>query len=69
MTLAWIYTVSMVCKSVVYEKETRLTEYMKIMGLKSSVRRYFATFVRRYFATFVRRYFATFACIFHVGCW
>lgn len=37
MTLAWIYTVSMICKSVVYEKETRLKEYMKIMGLKSSV--------------------------------
>lgn len=36
-TLAWIYTVAMVCKSVVHEKETRLKEYMKIMGMGSTV--------------------------------
>ena len=37
MTLAWIYTVAMVCKAVVHEKETRLKEYMKIMGMGSGV--------------------------------
>ena len=33
MTLAWIYTVSMVVKGIVYEKEQRLKEVMKVMGL------------------------------------
>lgn len=37
MVLSWIYSVSMIAKSVVYEKETRLKEYMKIMGLKTSM--------------------------------
>ncbi|XP_029285305.1 LOW QUALITY PROTEIN: ATP-binding cassette sub-family A member 1 [Cottoperca gobio] len=33
MTLAWIYSVAMIIKGVVYEKEARLKETMKIMGL------------------------------------
>ncbi|KAI3368623.1 hypothetical protein L3Q82_025633 [Scortum barcoo] len=33
MTLAWIYSVAMIVKGVVYEKEARLKETMKIMGL------------------------------------
>nr|XP_043900156.1 phospholipid-transporting ATPase ABCA1 isoform X1 [Solea senegalensis] len=33
MTLAWIYSVAMIIKSVVYEKEARLKETMRIMGL------------------------------------
>ncbi|XP_029002815.1 phospholipid-transporting ATPase ABCA1 isoform X2 [Betta splendens] len=33
MTLAWIYTVAMIIKGVVYEKEARLKETMRIMGL------------------------------------
>ncbi|KAK2868971.1 hypothetical protein Q7C36_000842 [Tachysurus vachellii] len=35
MTLAWIYSVAMIIKGVVYEKEARLKETMKIMGLGS----------------------------------
>ncbi|XP_061884457.1 phospholipid-transporting ATPase ABCA1-like isoform X2 [Entelurus aequoreus] len=35
MTLAWLYSVAMIIKSVVCEKETRLKETMKIMGLNT----------------------------------
>ncbi|XP_052825678.1 phospholipid-transporting ATPase ABCA7 isoform X2 [Octopus bimaculoides] len=37
MVLAWIFSVAMIVKSVVYEKEKRLKEVMKIMGLKNNV--------------------------------
>uniref|UniRef100_A0A673C9K9 Zgc:172302 n=1 Tax=Sphaeramia orbicularis TaxID=375764 RepID=A0A673C9K9_9TELE len=33
MTLAWIYSVAMIIKGIVYEKEARLKETMRIMGL------------------------------------
>uniref|UniRef100_A0A1I8IFT6 ABC transporter domain-containing protein n=1 Tax=Macrostomum lignano TaxID=282301 RepID=A0A1I8IFT6_9PLAT len=33
MTLAWIYSVTLLVNAVVYEKESRLKEMMKIMGL------------------------------------
>ncbi|KAJ8374724.1 hypothetical protein SKAU_G00053040 [Synaphobranchus kaupii] len=36
MTLAWIYSVAMIIKGVVYEKEARLKETMRIMGLGTS---------------------------------
>ncbi|XP_069042006.1 phospholipid-transporting ATPase ABCA1 isoform X2 [Lepisosteus oculatus] len=36
MTLAWIYSVAMIIKDVVHEKEARLKETMRIMGLSSS---------------------------------
>ncbi|KAM9515993.1 phospholipid-transporting ATPase ABCA7 isoform 2-T2 [Guaruba guarouba] len=37
MTLAWIYSVAMIIKGVVHEKETRLKETMKTMGLSSGM--------------------------------
>ncbi|XP_052777802.1 phospholipid-transporting ATPase ABCA1-like [Mya arenaria] len=37
MILAWILTTAMLCKSIVYEKEQRLKEVMKIMGLGNEV--------------------------------
>jgi len=37
MTLAWIFTVSMIAKNIVYEKELRLKEAMKMMGMSHSV--------------------------------
>lgn len=37
MVLAWIYTVSMTVKSIVYEKQQRLKEVMKAMGLSNGV--------------------------------
>ncbi|CAF4578630.1 unnamed protein product [Rotaria socialis] len=37
MVLSWIFTVSMNVKDIVQEKEKRLKEIMKIMGLKDSV--------------------------------
>ena len=33
MTLAWIFSVAMIIKSVVYEKERRLKEVMKVCFL------------------------------------
>lgn len=35
MTTAWMYSVAMIIKCVVYEKEARLKETMRIMGLGS----------------------------------
>lgn len=37
MTLAWIYSVAVIIKGIVYEKEARLKETMKIMGLNNSI--------------------------------
>ncbi|XP_065674630.1 ATP-binding cassette sub-family A member 2 isoform X2 [Hydra vulgaris] len=37
MTLAWLYTFAMIVKSIVYEKELKLTEVMKVMGLTDSI--------------------------------
>ncbi|XP_019733077.1 ATP-binding cassette sub-family A member 1 isoform X2 [Hippocampus comes] len=37
MTLAWIYSVAMVVKSIVMEKEARLKETVRIMGLTSAI--------------------------------
>ncbi|RNA31837.1 ATP-binding cassette sub-family A member 1, partial [Brachionus plicatilis] len=37
MTLAWIYTVSMLVKDIVYEKEKRLKEFMRVMSLSNGI--------------------------------
>jgi len=37
MTLAWVYSASMIIKSIVYEKEKRLKETMRVMGLGNAV--------------------------------
>ncbi|KJE91770.1 ATP-binding cassette transporter 1 [Capsaspora owczarzaki ATCC 30864] len=37
MTLSFVYSVSMLVKSIVYEKEQRLKEIMKMMGLSAGV--------------------------------
>ncbi|CAG5929271.1 unnamed protein product, partial [Menidia menidia] len=37
MTLAWIYSVAMIVKGIVAEKEARLKETVRIMGLRSSI--------------------------------
>ncbi|XP_048255576.1 phospholipid-transporting ATPase ABCA1-like isoform X2 [Haliotis rufescens] len=37
MVLAWIYSVAMIVKGIVYEKERRLKEVMKMMGLGNGV--------------------------------
>uniref|UniRef100_A0A8C6U9M4 ABC transporter domain-containing protein n=1 Tax=Neogobius melanostomus TaxID=47308 RepID=A0A8C6U9M4_9GOBI len=37
MTLAWVYSVAMIVKSIVAEKEARLKETIRIMGLRSSI--------------------------------
>lgn len=37
MTLAWIYSVAMIVKNIVAEKEARLKETLRIMGLRSII--------------------------------
>jgi len=37
MTLSWIFTAAMIVKDIVYEKERRLKEVMKVMGLGNAV--------------------------------
>lgn len=37
MTLAWIFSVALIVKGVVQEKEARLKETVRMMGLKSSI--------------------------------
>ncbi|XP_055884282.1 phospholipid-transporting ATPase ABCA1-like isoform X3 [Biomphalaria glabrata] len=37
MVISWIYTVAMIIKGIVYEKEQRLKEVMKIMGLGNGI--------------------------------
>lgn len=37
MTLAWMYSVAVIIKGVVYEKEARLKETMRMMGLNSGI--------------------------------
>ena len=37
MTLSWIYSSAMIIKSIVYEKERRLKETMRVMGLGNLV--------------------------------
>ncbi|XP_066576539.1 phospholipid-transporting ATPase ABCA1 [Amia ocellicauda] len=37
MTLAWIYSVAIIIKGIVYEKEARLKETMRIMGLDNGI--------------------------------
>ncbi|KAM4710016.1 phospholipid-transporting ATPase ABCA1-like [Discoglossus pictus] len=39
MTLAWIYSVAMIVKGIVYEKEARLKETVRMMGLGNGVYR------------------------------
>lgn len=37
MVLSWVYTCAMIVKSIVYEKEQRLKETMRVMGLGNAV--------------------------------
>ena len=37
MTLGWIFSAAMIVKGIVYEKEMRLKEVMKAMGLGNEV--------------------------------
>ncbi|XP_061922729.1 phospholipid-transporting ATPase ABCA1-like [Entelurus aequoreus] len=37
MTLAWIYSVAMIIKGIVAEKESRLKETLRIMGMRSAI--------------------------------
>ncbi|XP_029932419.1 phospholipid-transporting ATPase ABCA1 [Myripristis murdjan] len=37
LTLAWIYSVAMIVKGIVHEKEARLKETVRIMGLRSAI--------------------------------
>ena len=52
MVLAWLLTTAMLCKSIVYEKERRLKEIMKIMGLGNGVH-WVAWFINAFVMMFV----------------
>ena len=48
MAISWVYSVSMLVQSIVYEKEQRLKEVMKTMGLNSLVH-WIAWFITAFF--------------------
>jgi ATP-binding cassette subfamily A (ABC1) protein 1 len=59
MVLAWIYTVAMMVKDIVYEKEKRLKEFMRVMGLSNGI--HWASW---FITSFVTMFFiAIFLCI------
>ena len=52
MVLSWVATVAIATKTIVYEKESRLKETMKIMGLKN-VTHWFSYFISIFVILFV----------------
>ncbi|ESP01294.1 hypothetical protein LOTGIDRAFT_212836 [Lottia gigantea] len=52
MVISWIYTVAMLVKGIVYEKEERLKEVMKIMGLSNGVH-WLAWFINAFIMMFI----------------
>ena len=59
MVLAWIYTVAMMVKDIVYEKEKRLKEFMRVMGLSNGI--HWASW---FITSFITMFFiAIFLCI------
>jgi len=56
MVLAWIYCVAMMTKDIVYEKEKRLKEFMRVMGLSNGIHWlawFITSFIVMYFVTIV----------------
>lgn len=64
LSISFVYTVSMLTQTIVYEKELRLKEVMKIMGLNNSVH-LFAWFIT-YFIQFSLIMFIV-TCVLHFG--
>lgn len=52
LVISWIYTVSMTVKDIVYEKEKRLKEFMRVMGL-SNVTHWLAWFITAFASMFL----------------
>ncbi|CAC5414478.1 ABCA1 [Mytilus coruscus] len=52
LVLAWVLSVAMICKNIVYEKEMRLKEVMKIMGLGNGVH-WLAWFIDAFIVMFI----------------
>ena len=52
MVISWIYSVAMIIKGIVYEKEMRLKEVMKIMGLGNGVH-WVAWFINAFVLMFI----------------
>ena len=56
IVLAWIYTVSMMVKDIVYEKEKRLKEFMRVMGLTNATHWtawFITSFIAMYLVSFL----------------
>lgn len=51
MVLSWIYSVSMLVKDIVYEKEKRLKEFMRVMGL-TNITHWMAWFLTSFLTMF-----------------
>ncbi|KAK3090139.1 hypothetical protein FSP39_009459 [Pinctada imbricata] len=52
LVLAWVFSVAMICKNIVYEKEKRLKEVMRIMGLGNGVH-WVAWFINAFFVMMI----------------
>ena len=52
MVLAWLFSASMIIKSIVLEKELRLKEVMKVMGMSNGVH-WVAWFINSFVVMFV----------------
>ncbi|XP_070562934.1 phospholipid-transporting ATPase ABCA3-like [Ptychodera flava] len=52
MVISWVYSVAMTIKSIVYEKERRLKEVMKVMGLGNGVH-WVAWFINSFIMMFI----------------
>lgn len=56
MVLSWVYTVSMIVKDIVYEKEKRLKEFMRVMGLTNATHWaawFITSFLLMFFVSFI----------------
>jgi ATP-binding cassette subfamily A (ABC1) protein 1 len=56
MVISWIYSVAMMVKDIVYEKEKRLKEFMRVMGLSNGIHWltwFITSFAVMYFITFL----------------
>ncbi|XP_075459417.1 phospholipid-transporting ATPase ABCA1-like isoform X2 [Ascaphus truei] len=68
MTLAWIYSVAMIVKGIVYEKEARLKETVKMMGLGNGMYRlswFISTFIPLVISAFLLTIIFKFGNVLH----
>uniref|UniRef100_A0A4W5KN67 P-type phospholipid transporter n=1 Tax=Hucho hucho TaxID=62062 RepID=A0A4W5KN67_9TELE len=67
MTLAWMYSVALIIKGVVYEKEARLKETMRIMGLDNGIL-WLSWFISKPLRNHIHTQFTMFHNLIHLLC-